>query len=139
MNPLELECRLELVELPALGLLVDVDDREVRVAARRLRGGGRCLFLRRGGSRLLRRRRGALGRADRLDLDLRQRGAEAGLAAVAGLRPALADPDLVPAHVTDDLRRHLYLRRQVAVAGAAGEEDVRVERLPLVGRQPVDE
>src|SRR2546430_5999062 len=49
---LELECSLELLELPALRLLVDVGNREVRIAARRLRAARflRLYFrLRRGG------------------------------------------------------------------------------------------
>src|SRR5205085_1559414 len=74
-----------------------------------------CLFLR--GRRLLRRsllRRtlglGLLGRrlllgggllADRLDLDLREPAAEAGVLLVPGLRLVLADPDLLAEHVAD--------------------------------------
>src|SRR5207302_557506 len=84
---------------------------------RRLGGARRlCFRLRRLG--FLRRR--APRGADRLDLDLGQRGAETGLAAVAALRAPLADPDLVAANVPDHLRRHLHARREVGVAVAAG-------------------
>src|SRR5438067_8374126 len=121
MAPLELECGLEPFELPALRLLVDVGDGEVRIAARRLRSDRFMRFhlrLRHGGL-LLRR---ALACADRLDLDLRQRGAKACLAAVASLRASLADANLVAADVADDLRGHLDARGEVAVAVAAREE-----------------
>jgi len=86
-----------------------------------------------------RSRGGALRSADRLDLDLRQRGPEARLAAVARLRAALADADLVAADMTDDLGRHLHTGREIAVAVAAGEEHVGLERLAFVRCEPVDE
>src|SRR5262249_26317200 len=132
---LELECGLELLELPALRLLVDVRHREIGVAARRLRP------LRLGGYGLLLRRRGRAlrGGADRLDLDLRERGAEASLAPVAGLRAALADPHLVATDMADDLRRHLDARREIPVAVATGEEHIGMERLPFVGAEAVDQ
>ena len=90
---------------------------------------------------LLRRRRRALrrGRADRLDLDLRERRTEAGLAPVSRLGPPLADPDLLAADVPDDLDGHGHTRREIALAVTAGEEHVGLEGLALVGREAVDE
>ena len=61
------------------------------------------------------------------------------MALVARLRLVLADPHLRPAHVTDDLRAHRRARRQLAVALAADEEDVRLERLALLAVEPVHE
>src|SRR5919201_3314330 len=78
----------------------------------RLRGRFRLLLL-----GLLRRR---LLRADRLDLDLRQARAEAGVPPVARLRPVLADPDLVAAHVAEDARGdEAGLRLQVGLTVTA--------------------
>jgi hypothetical protein len=82
---------------------------------------------------------GAGRSADRLNLDLRKRGTEARLPAIARLGAPLADADLLPAHVADDLRGHLHARRKVGVTVAAGEQDVRLERLALVGCEPVDQ
>src|SRR5438132_9777067 len=88
VRPLVLERRRDLLSRPAAGLLGDLLDRHVRVAARELRRRlGRLLLRGRG-------RAGPLG-ADQLDLDLRQLRPEPRLAAVAGLRPVLADHDLV--------------------------------------------
>src|SRR5512133_1826765 len=102
--------------------------------ARRLPGGGLLL---RGSGRLL-RGRGAL-RADRGDLDLRERAPIAGMPPVAGALAVLADADLFALHVAEDLRRDLDLRLEVGLPVAAGEENVRVERLALVGLDPVHE
>jgi hypothetical protein len=41
--------------------------------------------------------------------------------------------------VSDDLRAHRCLRRELAVAVAADEEDVRLERLALLAVEPVHE
>src|SRR5207302_9791114 len=73
-------------------------------------------------------------RADRLDLDLRELGAEARMPAVALLGLVLPDPDLRAERRADHLRRHLDARREVRLAVAAREEDVRMKRLALVGR-----
>src|SRR5207244_3103368 len=78
-------------------------------------------------------------RADRLDLDLREFGAEARVPAVALLGFVLADPDLRSEGRADHLRRDLDPRREVRLAVAAREEDIRMKRLSLVGRKPVDE
>src|SRR5262249_20548548 len=112
----------------------DVRRGEVGAAAgrRRLPGLGRCSLRCGWGAGGLR------GAADRLDLNPRQRRAKARLAPVAALRAPLADPHLVAADVADDLGRHLNARREVPVAVAAGEEDVRMERLPLVRAEAGD-
>src|SRR6266516_424909 len=98
-------------------------------------------ILRRG----LTRRRLRLGRClrflrpDRLDLDFGQRRTEARMPLVAGLRAVLADPDLLPAPLGDDLRRHLDARREVGLAVASSrEEHVGMEGLALAVRDPVD-
>ena len=78
--------------------------------------------------------------ADRLDLDLRQLGAEAVVAPVAGPPAVLADQDLVAELVADDLGRHLdALRRELGLAVAADEQHLRVEGLALVDGEPVHE
>src|SRR5581483_4375186 len=77
--------------------------------------------------------------ADRLDLDLRQARAEAGVAPVAGAPFVLSAADLVAERVADHARRHRRRRRDVRLAVAPDEQDARVERLPLVGLQAVDE
>src|SRR4029453_8899185 len=77
--------------------------------------------------------------ADRLDLDLRELGAEARLAAVAALRLVLADRDLVAQRRAADAPRHLRLGRKLERAVAAEHEHVGVEGLALLRRQAVDE
>src|SRR5205823_9917173 len=112
-----------------------------RLACGSLLRGGLGLRLLRGRLRLLllRAAGGATRGADRLDLDLGQLRAEARVALVARALLVLADPDLVAESGADDLRRHLDARRQVRLPVTAREEDVRMERLPFGGRQPVDE
>src|SRR5580765_3792302 len=93
--------------VPALCTLGDLRNRHVGVVLRQaLRRLGLRLFGRsrrgRGHLLLLRRRLRLRLAADARDLDPRQRRAEAGVAAVARLRLVLADPNLRPAHVTDD-------------------------------------
>ena len=78
-------------------------------------------------------------RADRRDLDLRERATVAVMATVARAPAVLADPDLLALHVAEHLGRHLEPRLQVRLALAADEQEVRVERLALVGLDPVDE
>ena len=152
---LVLERCLDVRAAPARRVLRDLGDRHVLVALRRVRGARRRFGLRRGGLRLLRRslRRGfglrllrcglrrSLARAgpDRLDLDLRQARAEAGVLAIAGAALVLADADLVAERVADDARRHRRRRREIGLAFAADEQDARIERLALVGLQAVDE
>src|SRR3954451_4654233 len=87
--------------------------------------------------RLCRRRGLARAGADRLDLDLRQARAEAGVLAVAGALLVLADPDLLAELVADDARRDGDRRREVGLAVAADEQHLRAERLALVGLEPV--
>src|SRR2546421_435114 len=72
--------------------------------------------------------------AEQLDLDLRELGAETRMPAVALLGLVLPDPDLRAERRADHLRRHLDARREVRLAVAAREEDVRMKRLALVGR-----
>src|SRR3954453_3358432 len=131
---LVLERRLDLLGRPVAGLLGDVLDCHVRVTARQLRGSlRRLLLLRRG-------RAGALRRADRLDLDLRQLRAEAGVLAVAGLRPVLADPDLFAQRGADHLRGHLGAARgELELPVAAEHQHLRMEGLALLRRQAVHE
>src|SRR5437763_5742616 len=139
VRALVLERGFELGLPPLRGALRDLRDGHVAIALRetfRRRGGG-CLLL---PLLLLRLRGGRSLPADRLDLDLRQARAEARLAAVAGLRAVLADPDLFAADVADDPRRHeTRLRAQVRLAVAADEQHVGREGLALVGAKPVDE
>src|SRR5690242_4350244 len=77
------------------------------------------LGLRLGGRLLLRGRAALCGAADRLDLDLRELRAEAGLAPVARLGLVLADHDLVAERRADDARRHLRLRCELELPVAA--------------------
>jgi hypothetical protein len=84
-----LERCFELFVAPAPGLLADLGDGQVAVTLGELPGS----LLRLLACRLLRRR--PLRAADRLDLDLRQLRAEAGVAAIARLRAVLPDPDLL--------------------------------------------
>src|SRR5437868_1674978 len=59
---------------------------------------------------------------------------------VARLRLVLADPDLVAELVAEHLRRHAcVLRRKLAALLAAQEEDVRLEGLPFLPVEAVDE
>src|SRR5581483_12442584 len=60
----------------------------------------------------LRGRRACRLLADRLDLDPRERGAEAVVPPVAGALLVLADPDLLATLVAEHLRRHLHALRQ---------------------------
>ena len=133
MRALVLERGLDLLCVPAAGLLVDVGDRHLGVAARQLRGrfGSRLFLL--GGSRLLR------AAADRLDLDLRELGAETGVAAVARFRLVLADPDLLAERRADHARGHLRLRRELEGTVAAEHQHLRMEGLAFLSRQAVDE
>src|SRR3954453_16274424 len=112
MRALVLERSLDLLGRPGPAVFVDVGEGHVAVAARQLRRRVGGLFLL-GGSGLLR------GAADRLDLDLRELGAEAGVPAVAGLRLVLADPDLLAERRADHARGHLRLRRELEGTVAA--------------------
>src|SRR5262245_45516202 len=90
--------------------------------------------------RLRLRRRARLLRADRLDLDLGQRGAEAGVTPVTGPLTVLADADLRPAALPDHARGHRdVLRRKLRLAVAADEQDRRRKRLPVLGIDAIDE
>jgi hypothetical protein len=130
------ECRLDLLGRPAVHFLRDLHHREVRVPPWKLVWSfllRRRLLL---GRRLLLPFRGS----DRLDLDLRELGAEAGVALVAALRLVLADPNLLPQRRSDDPRGHLRaLRRQLEGAVAAEHQHIRVKGLALLHRQAVDE
>src|SRR5712691_782875 len=128
---------LEHRTVPPLRAFGDIGDGELRVAFRQALGSDvdprrLCRCRRRGA------RRGLL--ADRRDLDLRQRGPEARVPLVAGLRLVLADPHLRTAHVPDDLGRHvLGLRREHTAAVAAEEENLGVEGLALLAVQALDQ
>src|SRR4029077_5266634 len=90
------------------------------------------------GCRLLLRR--CLRGADRLDLDLRQLGAEARVALVPALRLLTADPALLPERRADDPSRHLRaLRSELEHAVAAEHQHVRMEGLAFGHGQAVDE
>src|SRR3954453_2193320 len=134
VRALVLERSLDLLGRPAAGLLVDVRDGHVGVAARQLRGrllGGRLLLL--GGG-------GLPGAAtDRLDLDLRELGAEAGVPAVARLRAVLTDAYLLAERRADHARGHLRLGRELERTIAPEHEYLRMEGLPLLRGQAVDE
>src|SRR5205085_1931909 len=65
------------------------------------------------------------------------RRADPRLPPIAALRPPLAGPHLLPAHVADHARRHGGARRELALAVPAHEEDSRLERLPLLRADPV--
>src|SRR4051812_12306230 len=138
VRPLVLQRRLDLFRRPAAYLLVDVGDGHVGVASRKLRSGllllRRCLLLRRGV--LLRR---ASRAPDRLDLDLRELCAKAGMPAIAALRPVLADADLLAERRADHPRGHLSLRRELELALAPEHQHLRMEGLALRRRQSVDE
>ena len=58
---------------------------------------------------------------------------------VARAPAVLADPDLLALHVPEHLGRDLELGREVGLPVAAGEQNVRMERLALVGLDPVHE
>src|SRR5512133_93514 len=85
--------------------------------------------------RLLRVRRRL--RADRRDLDLRQRAAVARMTPVARAPAVLADADLLALHVAQHLGRDLDLRLEVGLSVAASEQNVGVKGLALVGLDPV--
>ena len=61
------------------------------------------------------------------------------MAAVAGLRLVLADPDLLAELRADDLRRHLDLGSELERAVAADHEHFGVEGLAFLGRHAVHE
>src|SRR5690242_21658800 len=137
-----LERRVDLLGRPVRRLLLDLRDRQVGVAVRQLRGRrlGLLLFGLRLGGRLLLRGSAALrGTADRLDLDLRELRAEAGLAPVARLGLVLADHDLIPQRGADDARRHLRLRRELELPVAAEHQHLRMEGLAFLRGDAVDE
>src|SRR5206468_12139081 len=130
----------------------DLRDRQLLVALRRMRDAhaGRrvgCLRLGTGllGSRRRRlglrlRRRGLPRRtADRLDLDLRQAAAEAGVPLVPGPPLVLADANLLAELVAHDAGGHGRRRREIGAAVAADEQDARIERLALVRLESVHE
>src|SRR5581483_5137638 len=100
---------------------------DVLVLPRRSRS--RFVLGRRSGLLRGRLRRLLRGAAER-DLDARHRRTEARVALVAGPPPVLADANLRAALVRHDPRRH---------GPAVAEEDVRRERLALVGADAVDE
>src|SRR6478752_6674662 len=118
VRALVLERGLDLLARPVSGALLDVRDRQVGVILHQLR---RCLVLLRGRLVLLRGGRlGLLGRsgllrgaADRLALDLRELGAEAGMPAVARLGAVLADADLLAERRADHAGGHLRLRSEL--------------------------
>src|SRR5437763_5162495 len=132
VGPLVLQCRLDLLGRPTGRFFVDVGDSHLRVAARQLRRRLRTLLL-------LRRGLSRPRPTDRLDLDLRELGAEAGVPAVALLRLVLADSDLLAERGADHFRGHLHARRQVGLAVPSREEDLRMERLALGGADVVHE
>src|SRR6478609_7732691 len=118
VRALVLERGLDLLARPVSRSLLDVRDRQVGVVLHELR---RCLFLLRGrlflprGGRLgLLGRSGLLrGAADRLDLDLRELRAEAGMPAVARLGAVLADADLLAERRADHAGGNLRLRSEL--------------------------
>jgi hypothetical protein len=134
VRALVLQRRLDLLLRPAAGLLGDVRDRHAGVPVRKLVG---SVLRRRLGGRLLLRR--GPGAADRLDLDLRELGAEAGMALVALLGAVLADADLLAERGADDPRGHLALRRELELAVAAEHQHLGMEGLALFHGQPVHE
>src|SRR5581483_3018998 len=147
---LVLERGLDVRPAPRRDVLLDLGDRHVLVALRRMRGArgrGRRRFRLRRGRRGLRLRllllrgllRCGLLRTDGLDLDPRQPAAMPVVTAVAGPLLVLPDADLLAQLVADDARGDRGRRREVGVAVAADEQDVRIERLPLVELQAVDE
>ena len=81
----------------------------------------------------------ALRAADGLDLDLRERGAEAGVAAVAGALLVLPDADLRALHGAEDLRLHHGARVEIRLTVSAHEQDGGRERRAVVLVQPVHE
>ena len=58
---------------------------------------------------------------------------------VAALRLVLSDPHFLAEDVTDDARGHLRLGREVDLPVAAEHEQRRMEGLPFVGLDAVDE
>src|SRR6478752_5138179 len=129
VRALVLERGLDLLARPVSRSLLDVRDRQVGVILHQLRGG--LGLLRRSG--LLR------GAADRLDLDLRELGAEAGMPAVARLGAVLADAELLAERRADHAGGHLRLRSELERAVAAEHQHLRMEGLALFRRQAVDE
>src|SRR6478736_5179799 len=137
VRALVLERGLDLLARPVSRSLLDVRDRQVGVILHQLRG---RLFLLRGGRLGLLGRSGLLrGAADRLDLDLRELGAEAGMPAVARLGAVLADADLLAERRADHAGGHLRLRSELERAIAAEHQHLRMEGLALLRRQAVDE
>src|SRR5262249_57673668 len=110
VRPLVLQGRLYFLGRPVRRVLVDGGDRHLRVTARQLRRRLSPLLL------LLRCRLSPGGPADRLDFDLGELRAEAGVPAVALLRLVLADADLLAERRADHLRCHLHPRGQVPLA-----------------------
>src|SRR4051794_28353756 len=148
MLALVLERGLDVRAAPVGDALGDLRDGHVLVALRRMRlarrrlggrGGGRRLGSGlRGGGRLVGgglRSSAAGALADRVDLDLRQAGAETGVLLVAGAALVLADPDLVALDVADDGRGD----RDAGAVAVGDEQQVGREALALVRLQAIDQ